>query len=177
MPNDEQAPGTYRATFETTKGTFTIEVNRDWAPLGADRFYTLIKSGAYDGARFFRIVPNFVVQFGIPGDPELARQWRSARIQDDPVVQSNTKGMVTFATAGPNTRTSQVFISLGQNNFLDGQGFAPFGKVVEGMDVVESFYGGYGESPDQGRIQTEGNAYLEKQFPKLDHIVRATAGA
>ncbi len=177
MPNEEQAPATYRATFETTKGTFTIEVTREWAPLGADRFYTLINSGAYNAARFFRIVPNFVVQFGIPGDPEVARQWRSARINDDPVLQSNTKGMVTFATAGPNTRTSQVFISLGQNNFLDRQGFAPFGKVIEGMDVVESFYAGYGESPDQGRIQSEGNTYLEKQFPKLDHIVRATAGA
>lgn len=174
MPTEQQSPATYRATFETTRGSFTVEVTRDWAPLGADRFYTLIKSGIFDGARFFRIVPDFVVQFGIPGDPNVAREWRAARIKDDPVRQSNTKGMVTFATSGPNTRTSQVFISLADNNFLDRQGFAPFGKVVEGMDVVEGFHAGYGESPDQGRIQTEGNAYLEKQFPKLDHIVRAT---
>ncbi len=179
MTPHEQAPATYRAQFETTKGAFAIEVTRDWAPAGADRFYTLIRNGIYDGARFFRVLPGFVVQFGIPGDPAAAREWRAARIADDPVMQSNTRGTVTFATAGPNTRTTQVFINLGGNANLDSMDFAPFGRVVEGMDVVEKIYSGYGEGaphgrgPDQGRIQAEGNAYLEKQFPKLDHIVSA----
>lgn len=175
-----QAPETYRADFETSKGKFTIEVTRAAAPLGADRFYELIQNGFYDGARFFRVLPGFVVQFGIPGDPALARQWRSNRIADDPVNGTNAKGSVTFATAGPGTRTTQVFINLGNNKGLDSQGFAPFGRVVEGMSVVEQLHSGYGEGaphgrgPDQGRIQSEGNAYLEKQFPKLDYIVRAT---
>ncbi len=170
MADGMQAPATYKARFETTKGSFTIEVTRDWAPLGADRFYNLIKSGFYDGARFFRVLPGFVVQFGIPGDPALARQWRSANIQDDPVTQTNAPGAVTFATAGPNTRTTQVFINLANNKSLDGMGFAPFGRIAEGMDVVKQLYSGYGERPDQGRIQGEGNAYLEKGFPNLDYI-------
>ncbi len=175
----EQAPATYRAVFETSKGPFTIEVTRDWAPLGADRFRSLVTSGAFDGARFFRVLPGFVVQFGIPGDPAVAHEWREARIADDPVRQTNARGAVTFATAGPNTRTSQVFINLANNASLDGMGFAPFGTVVEGMDVVEALYSGYGEGaphgrgPDQGRIQSQGNAYLEKEFPKLDYIVKA----
>lgn len=184
MANPEQAPATYRAAFETSKGNFTVEVNREWAPLGADRFYELVTSGAFDNARFFRVLPGFVVQFGIPGDPEVARKWRGAQFADDKVTQSNTRGSITFATAGPNTRTSQVFINLADNNSLDRMGFAPFGTVVEGMDVVDSLYSGYGEGaphgrgPDQGRIQSQGNAYLEKDFPKLDYIVRATiAGA
>jgi peptidyl-prolyl cis-trans isomerase A (cyclophilin A) len=171
MAQNEQAPETYRAKFETTKGNFTVEVTRAWAPLGADRFYGLIKSGFYNGARFFRVVPGFVVQFGIPGDPALARQWRSANIADDPVAQTNAPGALTFATAGPNTRTTQVFINLANNAGLDHQGFAPFGRVTEGMDVVGQLYSGYGDrGPDQGRLQSEGNAYLEKSFPKLDYI-------
>ena len=170
MAQNEQAPETFRARFETTKGTFTVEVTRAWAPLGADRFHSLIQSGFYNGARFFRIVPGFVVQFGIPGDPALARQWRSANIKDDLVTQTNAAGFITFATAGPNTRTTQVFINLGNNAALDRQGFAPFGRISEGMDVVGQLYSGYREGPDQGRIQSEGNKYLESSFPKLDYI-------
>jgi peptidyl-prolyl cis-trans isomerase A (cyclophilin A) len=176
----EQAPGTYRVRFETSKGDFAIEVNRDWAPLGADRFHELVQGGFFDGARFFRVLPGFVVQFGLPADPAVARQWSSARLPDDPVRQSNKRGAVTFATAGPNTRTTQVFINLADNRNLDGMGFAPFGTVVEGMEVVEQFYSGYGEGaphgrgPEQHRISTEGNTYLEKQFPKLDHVKKAS---
>jgi peptidyl-prolyl cis-trans isomerase A (cyclophilin A) len=178
-PASEQAPEVYRARFDTTKGSFTVEVTRAWAPLGADRFYALVKNGFFDGARFFRVLPGFVVQFGIPGDPALARKWREARIADDPVTQSNTPGAVTFATAGPNTRTTQIFINLGNNGGLDRMGFAPFGRVTEGMEIVGQLYSGYGEGaphgrgPDQGRIQGEGNAYLERDFPKLDHISKA----
>lgn len=178
--NNATAPETYRAQFETTKGSFTIEVTRAWAPLGADRFYNLIKGGFYDGARFFRVLPGFVVQFGIPGDPAVARTWRAARISDDPVTQTNATGSITFATAGPNTRTTQVFINLANNANLDGMGFAPFGRVTEGMNVVGQLHSGYGEGaphgrgPDQGRIQGEGNAYLERDFPKLDYIAKAT---
>jgi len=177
---NEAAPATFRARFETSAGDFVIEVQRDWAPQGADRFYNLVKGGVFDGARFFRVLPGFMAQFGIPGDPQLAAQWRDRRIADDPVRQSNTRGMVSFATAGPNTRTTQVFINFGNNSMLDGQGFAPFGRVVEGMAVVEKLYSGYGEGapggrgPDQGRAQREGNAYLAQDFPKLDYIKRAT---
>jgi peptidyl-prolyl cis-trans isomerase A (cyclophilin A) len=173
VAQNDQAPETYRARFETTKGSFTVEVTRAWAPLGADRFYNLIKSGFYDGARFFRVLPGFVVQFGIPGDPALARQWRSANIADDPVTQTNAPGSITFATAGPNTRTTQVFINLGKNAGLDRQGFAPFGRVTEGMDIVGKLYSGYAEGADQGRIQSEGNKYLESGFPKMDYIKKA----
>ena len=175
----ESAPETFKAQFETSKGNFTVEVTRDWAPLGADRFHHLVKSGFFDGARFFRVLPGFVVQFGIPADPGVARTWRAARIADDPVTGSNTPGSVTFATAGANTRTTQVFINLGNNKNLDGMGFAPFGRVVEGMDIVGQLYSGYGEGaphghgPDQGRVQSEGNAYLERDFPKLDYIKKA----
>ncbi len=176
---NEQAPDTYRAQFETSKGNFTIEVTREWAPLGADRFYNLVKNGFYEGARFFRVLPGFVVQFGIPGDPAVARTWRTARIADDAVSGTNSRGTVTFATAGPNTRTTQVFINLANNANLDSMGFAPFGRVNEGMEVVGQLHSGYGEGaphgrgPDQGRIQSEGNAYLEKQFPNLDYIAKA----
>jgi peptidyl-prolyl cis-trans isomerase A (cyclophilin A) len=177
---NETAPETYRAQFETSKGNFTVDVTRAWAPVGADRFYNLVKNGFYDGARFFRVLPGFVVQFGIPADPGVARTWRSARIVDDPVSQSNVPASVTFATAGPNSRTTQVFINLADNANLDDMGFAPFGRVSEGMDVVGQLHSGYGEGaphgrgPDQGRIQSEGNVYLEKDFPKLDHISKAT---
>ena len=136
----QQAPESYRARFETTKGNFTVEVTRAWGPLGADRFYGLVKGGFYDGVRFFRVLPGFVVQFGISGDPAAARQWRSANIADDPVTQTNAPGAITFATAGPNTRTTQLFINLGNNAGLDRQGFAPFGRVTEGMEVVGQLY-------------------------------------
>ena len=177
---NEQAPAVYKAKFDTSKGPFVIEVNRDWAPRGADRFYNLVKNGFFDNARFFRVIEGFMVQFGINGDPAIASVWRDADIKDDPVKQSNARGTITFATAGPNTRTTQVFINFADNAPLDGQGFSPFGKVVSGMEVVDSLYGGYGEGapngngPDQGRLQQQGNAYLEKDFPKLDFIKTAT---
>src|SRR5262245_25219680 len=176
----EAAPATFKATFDTSVGPFVVEVHRDWAPQGADRFYNLVKNGFYDNARFFRVIEGFMVQFGINGDPKIATAWRDADIKDDPVKQSNERGTITFATAGPNTRTTQVFINFGDNAGLDGQGFSPFGKVVSGMNVVDSLYGGYGEGapngngPDQGRIQSQGNAYLEQSFPKLDFIKTAT---
>jgi peptidyl-prolyl cis-trans isomerase A (cyclophilin A) len=157
-----------------------IEVQRDWAPRGADRFYDLVKSGYFDGQRFFRVLSGFMAQFGIHGDPKVSAAWRDRRIPDDSVRQSNTRGMVSFATAGPNTRTTQVFINYADNSSLDGQGFAPFGRVVEGMAVLDGLFAGYGEGaprgrgPDQGRVQGEGNAYLAREFPKLDFVKRAT---
>jgi peptidyl-prolyl cis-trans isomerase A (cyclophilin A) len=175
----EQAPATYRVDFDTSKGPFVVEVHRDWAPNGADRFYNLVKNGFYDNARFFRVIEGFMVQFGINGDPKISGVWREARIKDDPVRVSNTRTFVTFATAGPNTRTTQVFINFGDNKNLDSQGFAPFGQVVSGMNVVDSLYSGYGEGaprglgPDQGKLQSEGNAYLAAGFAKLDYIKKA----
>ena len=171
---DEQAPETFQVRFETTQGPFVVEVKRAWAPKGADRFFNLVKNGYYDDLRFFRVVPNFVVQFGIHGDPSVAGVWREARINDDPVKESNKTGYLTFATAGPNTRTTQLFISLKDNTGLDRQGFAPFGQVVDGMTVVEKITAEYGERPNQGRIQSEGNAYLQREFPKMDYIEKAT---
>ena len=174
------APATYKVKFDTSKGPFIVAVHRDWAPLGADRFYNLVKNGFYDNARFFRVISGFMVQFGINADPRLAAVWRDANINDDPVRQSNTRGMITFATRGPNTRTTQVFINFGNNARLDAGGFAPFGQVVSGMNVVDALYSGYGEGaprgagPEQSRIQGEGNAYLIKEFPKLDYIKTAT---
>lgn len=176
----EQAPPVYKAKFDTSKGPFVIEVHRDWAPIGADRFYNLVKNGFFDDVRFFRVVPGFMVQFGINGDPNISARWREARIRDDAVKQSNTRGMVTFATAGPNSRTTQVFINFGNNNRLDGMGFAPFGQITSGMNVVDALYNGYGEGaprgsgPDQGRLQQEGNAYLMKEFGKMDFVNKAT---
>jgi len=175
-----QAPPSYKVKFDTSKGPFVIEVHRDWAPRGADRFYNLVRNGFFDNARFFRVISGFMVQFGISADPRIAAVWRDAAIGDDPVKQSNTRGMITFATRGPNTRTTQVFINFGNNARLDGQGFAPFGQVVAGMNVVDALYSGYGEGapagggPQQGRIQSEGNSYLIKEFPKLDYIKTAT---
>ncbi len=175
-----QAPAAYKVKFDTSKGPFVIEVHRDWAPLGADRFYNLVKNGFYNDARFFRVITGFMVQFGINADPRLAAVWREAAINDDPVSKSNARGMITFATRGPNTRTTQVFINYGNNARLDTGGFAPFGQVVSGMDVVDALYSGYGEGaprgsgPEQSRLQSEGNAYLNKEFPKLDYIKTAT---
>jgi peptidyl-prolyl cis-trans isomerase A (cyclophilin A) len=176
----EQAPATYRVDFDTSKGPFVIEVHRDWAPNGADRFYNLVKNGFYDNARFFRVIQGFMVQFGINGDPKISAVWREARIKDDPVRISNKRTFVTFATAGPNTRTTQVFINYGDNRNLDEMGFAPFGQVVSGMKVVDALYSGYGEGapqgrgPEQGRLQAEGNQYLARGFANLDYIKKAT---
>lgn len=175
-----QAPDSFRARFATTKGDFVIAVHRAWAPLGADRFYGLVRSGYYDGVRFFRVIPGFMAQFGIHGDTAVTGAWRERRIADDPVRRTNTRGMVTFATAGPGTRTTQIFINYGNNDRLDAMGFAPFGQVVEGMDVVDKLYGEYGEGmprgrgPDQFRLTVEGERYLARQFPRLDKINKAT---
>ncbi len=168
-----KAPDIYTAHFETSAGAFTVQITRAWAPLGADRFYNLVKNGFFDGTRFFRVVPGFVVQFGLSGDPMISARWHTASIADDPVTQHNVRGTITFATAGPNTRTTQLFINFADNLSLDGQGFAPFGRVVDGMGVVDRIYAGYGEQPDQGVIETRGNAYLASQFPRLDSIVKA----
>ena len=176
----QQAPAMFKANFDTSRGTFVVEVHRDWAPQGADRFYNLVVNGFFDDVRFFRVIEGFMAQFGIHGNPTVQSAWRNAQIKDDPVKESNRRGYVVFATAGPNTRTTQLFINFGDNTGLDKQGFAPFGQVVSGMDVVDKIYNGYGEGaprgkgPDQGRIQMEGNAYLNKEFPRLDFIKSAT---
>jgi peptidyl-prolyl cis-trans isomerase A (cyclophilin A) len=174
-----QAPAVFDAKFTTTKGDFVVEVTRAWSPRGADRFYNLVKYHFFDGAAFFRVVQGFVVQFGLSPRPDVSRAWENAKIEDDPVSQSNTRGTLTFATAGNNTRTTQVFINLGDNTSLNGMGFSPFGKVTSGMEVVDQLYSEYGDGPpdghgpDQNRIQSEGKAYLEKSFPSLDIIKTA----
>jgi peptidyl-prolyl cis-trans isomerase A (cyclophilin A) len=165
-----KAPDSFKARFTTTKGEFVIEVHRDWSPLGADRFYNLVKNGFYNNESFFRVVPGFVVQFGLSPMPAVTKAWQDAFIQDDPVTQSNKRGFVTFATSGPNSRTTQMFINFGENGRLDGMGFSPFGEVIEGMDVVDKLYAGYGEAPNQGQIEAEGKTYLEKNFPLLDSV-------
>jgi len=176
----EQAPATYKVKFDTSKGPFVIQVTRAWAPNGADRFYNLVKNGFYDNVRFFRVISGFMVQFGINGDPQLSSRWREANIPDDKVTQSNTRGMITFATAGPNTRTTQVFINFADNSQLDNMGFAPFGKVVSGMNVVDAINAEYGEGaprgrgPEQGKLQTQGNTYLAHDFPRMDFVKKAT---
>jgi peptidyl-prolyl cis-trans isomerase A (cyclophilin A) len=173
----DKAPETYQVKFTTTKGEFIVTVTRAWAPLGADRFYNLVKHRFYDNASFFRAVPNFVVQFGMSAYPPVSAVWENANIKDEPVTQTNKRGYLTFAkTSNPNTRSTQVFISLKENSFLDAQGFAPFGVVDgNGMTVVDSLYQGYGDQagPDQGLIAKEGKAYLDKNFPKLDSIKTA----
>jgi peptidyl-prolyl cis-trans isomerase A (cyclophilin A) len=176
----EKAPDTFKAKFDTSKGAFIVEVHRDWAPLGSDRFYNLVKNGYYDDCRFFRVIDGFMAQIGMNGNPAVQSAWTSARLQDDPVKQSNKKGYVTFAHAGPNSRTTQFFINYGDNSSLDRQGFPPIGQVTSGMDVVEKLYSGYGDGPprgrgpSQGQITAEGNAYLMKDFPKLDYVKKAT---
>jgi peptidyl-prolyl cis-trans isomerase A (cyclophilin A) len=177
---NEQAPAVYKVNVDTSKGAFVLEMHRDWAPIGADRFYNLVKNGFYNNARFFRVISGFMVQFGINGDPKVSAVWHDANIKDDPVRQTNQRGTISFATAGPNTRTTQVFINFADNRALDRMGFAPFGKVISGMDVVDALYSGYGEGaprgngPDQQRVQSQGNAYLTQDFGKLDYIKKAT---
>jgi peptidyl-prolyl cis-trans isomerase A (cyclophilin A) len=172
----EKAPDTYKIKFDTTRGAFTVTVTRAWAPLGADRFYNLVKHHFYDHAAFFRVVPNFVVQFGISPNPAVSAAWKHTEIKDDPVAQTNKRGSITFATAGPNTRTTQIFINLKDNARLDGMGFSPFGVVDgNGMNVVEMLYEGYGDSagPDQDQLEKQGDPYLKKGWPKLDYIKSA----
>lgn len=176
---NETAPATYKVNFKTSKGDVVIQVNREWAPNGADRFFNLVKNGYYKDIAFFRVVSGFMAQFGIHGDPKLNNVWRDASIPDDQVKQNNTRGRVTFATRGPNTRTVQLFINYADNSRLDGMGFSPFGEVVQGMEIIDALYSGYGEGaprgrgPDQGRIQSEGNLYLRKDFPELDYLISA----
>jgi peptidyl-prolyl cis-trans isomerase A (cyclophilin A) len=167
-----KAPATYRASFATTRGTFVVTVHRVWSPNGADRFYNLVRARFFDGVTFFRVVKGFVAQFGISPEPSIAKAWQTATIKDDPVKVSNTPGTLTFADAGPDTRSTQLFVNLGNNALLDGQGFSPFARVTSGMSVVNRLYGGYGERPtsEQQQITTQGNAYLQKRYPKLDHI-------
>ena len=170
-----RAPAEYRVSFKTTKGTFVVTVHRAWAPRGADRFYNLVRAHFFDGVTFFRVVKGFVVQFGISPDPAVSRAWQNATIKDDPVKASNTLGTITYADAGPDTRSTQVFVNLGNNAPLDSRGFSPFGRVTSGMGVVDRLYGGYGDQPtnDQQQISSQGNAFLRKHFPKLDSIVTA----
>jgi len=178
--SNEPAPETYRVDLDTSKGPVTIEVTRGWAPHGADRFYNLVKTGFYDGDRFFRVV-SFVVQFGINGDPGISQLWSNLTIPDDPVKQKNRRGTVTFAALGKDTRRTQVFINLKDNSTLNNQGFAPFGRVTEGMnEVVDHLYFGYGDMPPRGsgpdptKIELQGNRYLDDRFPRLDYIKKAT---
>jgi peptidyl-prolyl cis-trans isomerase A (cyclophilin A) len=173
----EKAPETFRARFDTTAGPFVIEVHRDWSPLGADRFYNLVKNGFYDDTRFFRVLDGFMAQIGMNGDPNIQRVWGNNNFRDDPVKESNKRGYVSFAkSSAPNSRSTQFFINFADNTGLDSQGFSPFGQVVSGMEVVDKLYSGYGRNnvPDQGRITAEGNAYLMKEYPKLDAVRRAT---
>ena len=167
------APAIFKAQFTTTKGDFVVEVHRDYAPLGADRFYNLVKNGYFTNASFFRVVPGFVVQFGLSANPMVNKVWMSANIKDDPVKVGNKRGNIVFATAGPNTRTTQLFINFSDNTPLDSMGFAAFGSVVDGMDVVDKIYSGYGQRPDQQRITEEGDAYITKNFPMIDKITAA----
>src|SRR5580700_5967475 len=172
-PTNETAPATFRVNFDTSRGPVVIEVTRADAPIGADRFYNLVKANYFEGVRFFRVIPGFMAQFGLAADPAMSKTW-DVPIQDDPVKASNVRGTLTFAATGaPNSRSTQLFINFGNNSRLDGQRFAPFGKVVSGMEFVDQIYSGYGEQPDQGRIEAEGNAYLEKEFPRLDYIKSA----
>lgn len=171
----EQAPPIYKVNFDTSKGPIVIEVHREWAPLGADRFYNLVKNGFYDEVRFFRVVPNFMAQFGMNGNPAITKAWANVPLKDEPTKQTNKKGYVSYGRTGaPNSRTTQIFINFKDNSYLDAQGFAPFGQVVSGMENAEQITAQYGQKPSQAEITTSGNAYLNKQFPKLDYIKTAT---
>ena len=169
----EQAPAMFEAAFDTSKGRIVVDVHREWAPVGADRFYNLVKSGFFDDVRFFRVISGQLAQFGMHGDPAVQDAWRNAVVQDDPVRHGNTRGSVSFATRGPNSRTTQLFINLRDNSPYDRLGFAPFAEIVTGMDVADSLYSGYEERPEQGLIDAEGNAYLVREFPNLDYIKKA----
>ena len=171
----DQAPEIYKVLFETSKGNFTVEVHREWAPNGADRFHKLVETGFYDDCRFFRVLPDFMVQWGINGDPEVQKNWVKAYIKDDRVIKSNKRGFITYAKSSQrDSRTSQVFINYADNSRLDADGFAPFGQVVDGMDVVDAINAQYRQQPDQTLVQESGNAYLNKNFPKLDFIKKAS---
>jgi peptidyl-prolyl cis-trans isomerase A (cyclophilin A) len=180
---NQTAPDKFKAKFITSEGDFVVEVTREWAPLGADRFYNLVFNRFYDNVRFFRVIPNFMAQFGINGDPEITAKWvghpqrnpnwQDVALQDDPVNAKNERGTLTFGNAGPNTRTTQVFINFNHSAHLDGMGFAPFGQVVEGMETVDAINPQYRELPNQDKIMTEGNAYLEANFPELTYIKTA----
>jgi cyclophilin family peptidyl-prolyl cis-trans isomerase len=176
----EHAPSVFRVRFETSKGVFELEITRAWAPLGADRFYNLVRSGFFDDSRFSRVVPGFIAQFGIPGDPTITAKWKDRAFPDDSVRAHNERGTIAFAMTGPNARTTQLYVSLRDNSNLDAQGFAPIGRVVEGMAVVDSLYSGYGEGAgggvrggQQGKVLAGGNVYLDASFPKLDRLIRA----
>ncbi len=177
----EGVPDVFKVKFECSNGTFVAEFHKEWSPRGAERVYELVKEGFYDDARFFRVVKGFMAQVGMAGDPAVHSKWMNKNIQDDPVIKSNTRGMVTFAKTGlPNSRSTQLFINYGDNSGLDRQGFSPVGQVVEGMEVVDSLHSGYGDGPPRGRgpsqqlIQAQGNAYLNEKYPNLDYIKKAT---
>lgn len=171
---NETAPAQFFVDVKTTKGNFKLEINRDWAPIGVDRFYNLVKAGFFSDIAMFRMVKGFVIQFGIHGSPLVSSVWREANLQDDPVRETNAKGTLTFATAGPNTRTTQFFINIADNPRLDQMGFAPIGKVVSGQEVIDALNFEYGERPNQGQIQFEGNKYLKAKFPNMDYIQSMT---
>src|SRR5947209_1999424 len=178
---NQKAPDTFLVKVETSKGDFVIEVRRDWSPHGADRFYNLVRAGFFNDSRFFRVRAGFIAQFGIAGDPGIAAVWRNQTFSDDPVRQSNRRGLISFAMTGPNARTTQLFINLTDNSRLDDQGFSPIGEVVEGMDVVDKLYAGYGESAGggmrggaQAKVFEGGNTYLDREFPLLDKLIRAS---
>jgi len=176
----EKAPTTFKVRFKTSRGDIVMEIKRDWSPNGTDRFYNLVKAGFFTDEAFFRVLKGFVAQFGIHGEPKISSAWRASNIPDDPVRESNAKGTVSFATAGPGTRTTQLFINYGNNSRLDSMGFSPIGKITEGMEAAESLYGDYGEGypngngPDQSKIQAQGNAYLKAGFQKLDYIISSS---
>ena len=172
----ETAPAVFRARFDTSKGAFVIEAHREWAPLAADRFYNLVKNGFYDGTRFFRVRPGFMAQFGLNGSPDIQSAWQRAFLRDEPTTQKNVRGFVTFTTEGrPQSRFTQIFVNYGDNSRLDADGFAPFGQVVTGMEVVDKLYAPPDDAqPDQRRILREGNEYLQKEFPQLDFVKKAT---
>jgi peptidyl-prolyl cis-trans isomerase A (cyclophilin A) len=169
-----KAPEVFKAKLTTTKGDVIVQVTRAWSPMGADRFYNLVRAGFFTDAAFFRVIPGFMAQFGLSARPDVSQVWTGEKIPDEPSMQSNTRGKLTFATAGPNTRTTQLFINYGDNSRLDSLGFTPFGEVIQGIEVMDQIYSGYGEEPNQGQIRAEGKTYLESEFPKLDKIVSAS---